>query len=113
MTTEISSRLMLIGLVLALFGGGGALMSFGLGHDIGAGKIPHGAHRPDWYWNDGGSQIHACAGLVPTAVVRSILAALMFCELELSLCPKYAAHRAHSTCCALGVIYRVSLKSSA
>jgi hypothetical protein len=46
-------------------------------------------------------------------VVRSILAALMFCELELSLCPKYAAHRAHSTCCALGVIYRVSLKSSA
>ena len=38
MTTEISSRLMLIGLVLALFGGGGALMSFGVGHDIGAGK---------------------------------------------------------------------------
>jgi len=38
MTTETSSPLMLIGLVLALFGGGGALMSFGVGHDIGAGK---------------------------------------------------------------------------
>jgi hypothetical protein len=38
MTTETNSRFMLIGLVLALFGIGGALMSFALGHDIGAGK---------------------------------------------------------------------------
>ena len=41
---------MLIGLVLALFGGGGALMSFGVGHDIGAGKYLMVPHRPDWYW---------------------------------------------------------------
>src|SRR5437879_5653310 len=52
-----------------------------------AGQVRRVAGRPHWHRNDGGGQVHARAGLVPTARVCSNLSALMFSQLEPSLPP--------------------------